>query len=431
MIQQKFKKESMLSRSRLFLRRRPIASFAVPTASFSSFSWSRGGIEASTTPPSAWYTDPQFLSKVERKHTFQNWLQICSVHDVKNDGEFFAATVNNQPIVIVNSQGTFKAFYNVCRHHAAQICDNGPGKIGPQGRFTCPYHGWQYNADGRLVKAIQMKGCKDFSPKNFGLHPVQLDRMGPWLYINFNKASSGTILGDHPDLQQMHDMLSATGYEDLVPIQRRSYTIKCNWKVFVDNYLDGGYHVPVAHPGLTSSLDMSGYTRKEYPNFYLQSCGAKKDCDAGNGNSSGYSGRSEARVSGEALYIFQYPNIMINRYGKWLDTNIVWPVNEKECVVDFVWSVDKSLLGADQAKGVEESIKQSDQVQQEDVWLCERVQAGLQSDGYDVGRYAPTIEGMCTVRFFYHFLCIGFSGGEYMFHEKLYKDYEASELFEK
>ena len=381
-------------RLRYSVSKRVLSTSITSSSKFSTFEWERRGIEASTTPPSSWYTDPAFLSKVERKVTFHNWLQVCSIHDIKNDGEYFAANINNQPIVIVNSQGTYKAFYNVCRHHAAQICDNGPGKIGPQGRFTCPYHGWQYNADGKLVKAIKMKGCQEFSPKNFGLHPVLVDKLGPWLYINFNKASSGSIVGDHPDLQQMHDMLSSTDYESLVPIERRSYTIKCNWKVFVDNYLDGGYHVPVAHPGLTSALNMDGYTRKEFPNFYLQSCGAKKDVESS--TTSGSTSGDSARVSGEALYIFQYPNIMINRYGKWMDTNIVWPLNENECVVDFVWSVDKSLLG-DQAKNIQDSLKQSDQVQQEDVWLCERVQAGLRSDGYDVGRYAPSIEGNLSI----------------------------------
>ena len=317
----------MLSKAVVQLGRRQLHLVQNFSKRVANFEWSGAsqGIEMATTPPSSWYTSQEFASSVEQKHTFNKWLLICNDSTLKNDGDYVARTVNNQPIVIVNSQGTLKAFYNVCRHHAAQLCDDGDGKLGPTGRFSCPYHGWQYNADGKLVKALHMKGCKEFSAKNFGLHSLRLDKLGPWLYVNLDKHGTGTLLEDCPDLTHMHSLLANTQYESLVPVKCLSYEIGCNWKVFVDNYLDGGYHVPVAHPALTASLNLSGYTRSGFDNFYLQTCGAKTDesepvphdNNNSNNNHEGAVKKGEhSRISGggntEALYIFQYPNVMIN-----------------------------------------------------------------------------------------------------------------------
>lgn len=177
-------------------------------------------------------------------------------------------------------------------------------------------------------------------------------------------------------------------------------------QVFVDNYLDGGYHVPVAHKALTGNLDLSTYRSYPLGDHFIQSCASQPTSD---------------RLGGtDALYIFQYPNLMINRYGSWMDTNTVYPISENRCRVKFDWFVTPDLAGELTSKpsaaiaphslstgtdAVNKALADSEIVQQEDIFLCERVQRGLMSDGYDVGRYAPTLEG-----------------GEYAFHQRLYQD---------
>ena len=73
--------------------------------------------------------------------------------------------------------------------------------------------------------------------------------------------------------------------------------MKCNWKVFVDNYLDGGYHVDHLHPGLTSNLDLTSYRTKVAPLYSIQEV----------------EGLGDRRVGQSALYVYMYPNLMINR----------------------------------------------------------------------------------------------------------------------
>lgn len=85
-----------------------------------------------------------------------------------------------------------------------------------------------------------------------------------------------------------------------------------------------------------------------------------------------------------AEYAFVYPNLMLNRYGPWLDINIVEPTGSQTCQVRFEYFLHQDHEAGE--KFVEESLQASDAVQQEDVRLCEAVQRGLRSPAYDTGR---------------------------------------------
>lgn len=311
------------------------------------FEWNvdNKGIEAASTPPSSWYTNNDWYRLVENTQTFPNgWLLAGRRNQLVDDGDFLAGSVANYPWVVVQHEGKTNGFYNVCRHHAAQIVDEGVGNIGPSKRFRCPYHGWQYNTDGRLALASQMKGCLDFKAKDNGLHPILVDVVGPWIFIRLNtKSSTGTLLGDQPDMETFFKLLEETNYSNLVHVAHKAYKIDCNYKVYIDNYLDGGYHVPVAHPGLASSLDMSAYRREGFDNFFVQRCGAaqaKNSSSGGNSESThGEVGnahiKEQQRVTAgdhDALYLYQYPNLCVNRYGKWMDTNVVLPDGPNACI---------------------------------------------------------------------------------------------------
>lgn len=128
-----------------------------------------------------------------------------------------------------------------------------------------------------------------------------------------------------------------------------------NLQVFIDNYLDGGYHVPIAHPRLAQSLDMTTYTRAGFDNFFLQSSKSKapetlsmpsssstfttneiivSNTDNTNTTSSSLSAVDNRVSDGSkpALYLYHYPNLCVNRYGRWMDTNIVWPTGVESCI---------------------------------------------------------------------------------------------------
>jgi phenylpropionate dioxygenase-like ring-hydroxylating dioxygenase large terminal subunit len=74
----------------------------------------------------------RFLKDVEMPQTFKNWICIGRAEEVFVEGSYIAKTVCNEPIVVVNiGEGKLAAYFNVCRHHAAQICDEGIGQLDP------------------------------------------------------------------------------------------------------------------------------------------------------------------------------------------------------------------------------------------------------------------------------------------------------------
>jgi len=178
-------------------------------------------------------------------------------------------------------------------------------------------------------------------------------------------------------------------------MERRSYTLDCNWKVFVDNYLDGGYHVPHLHKGLDSVLDYSEYTITNGQRHCLQSSPMVSD---------GADERTKAARQGErAYYYWLYPNLMVNCYGHAMDTNLVIPrgVDRTEVIFDFYFAdISESAQAANR-----ESIAVSEQIQDEDVGICESVQRGLRSRAYGAGRLSVRREA-----------------GEHLFHRLLARD---------
>ncbi|KAI3443396.1 hypothetical protein Pfo_000061 [Paulownia fortunei] len=348
-------------------------------------------IEEAFTPPSSWYTDPDLYSLELNQVFYRGWHPVGYTEQIKEPRDFFTGRLGSiEYVVCRDEKGTLYAFHNVCRHHASLLA-SGTGK---KSCFVCPYHGWTYGLDGALVKATRITGIKNFKVNEMGLVPLKIAIWGPFVLINFEgvmqKEGLGTEAVGNEWLGSAADILGANGVDtSLDYVCRRVYTLECNWKVFCDNYLDGGYHVPYAHKGLASGLQLDSYSTKMYEKVSIQSCGGNtKDCE-----------EEFDRLGSKALYAFVYPNFMINRYGPWMDTNLVLPLGPRKCQVIFDYFLDASLR--DNSAFIEKSLEDSERVQEEDITLCKAVQQGLESPAYHIGRYSPTVEMAM-----HHFHCL-------------------------
>jgi choline monooxygenase len=195
--------------------------------------------------------------------------------------------------------------------------------------------------------------------------------------------------------QDLIERLEPLNLEQFHWFERRSYLLSCNWKVFVDNYLDGGYHVPHIHGGLNSVLDPGKYTIETGARYCLQSSPIS--------TARGEQQTASVRKGDQALYYWIYPNFMINIYQDVMDTNLVIPlaVDRTEVVFDYYFAdVSESARKHNLA-----SIAISERIQAEDVAICESVQRGLASRAYNVGRLSVRREA-----------------GEHLFHTLLYHD---------
>jgi choline monooxygenase len=282
-----------------------------------------------------------------------------------------------------------RAFYNVCRHHAAAVVTE---PCGQAQILHCPYHGWNYGLDGSLKGMPEFEGVKNFDRAANGLVPVKVDTWEKFVLVNLDPKAAmlEQFLGG------IVKRVAPLGVSKLHYSATRSYDIACNWKVFVDNYLDGGYHVPHLHKGLNSVLDYKQYTIENEDRYCLQSSPMVASTeDAATG---------ATRKGDRAYYFWQYPNFMINCYEGYMDTNLVLPVDVDHCrvIFDFYFA---DVTSESAKKYNAESIAVGDRVQDEDLGICEAVQRGLKSRAYGAGRLSVRREA-----------------GEHLFHRLLTGD---------
>ena len=355
------------------------------------------------TIPAPWYTDERVYD-LERKTAFaRSWQLVARVDQVCKPGQYVATEIAGEPILVVRGDDrVLRGFFNVCRHHAAAVMTEPEGTAH---QLRCPYHGWTYSLAGELKGTPDFAGVCSFDRADNGLAPIETAVWEKWVFIKLdtNGNQRPAVADSSPSLSEflgrdLIDQIHLLNVVSLHWLERRHYTFNCNWKVFVDNYLDGGYHVPHLHKGLDSVLDYSKYMIENGERFCLQwspmvSVGAEAQTGA-------------VRKGDRALYYWIYPNFMINWYDGAMDTNLVIPhgVDKTEVIFDFYFpDISESARERNRA-----SIDVGQRIQDEDEAICKSVQRGLNSRAYHAGRLSVRREA-----------------GEHLFHRLLYADLKA------
>jgi choline monooxygenase len=320
------------------------------------------------TIPSAWYVEPRFHD-ADREWIFaRTWQGMAHAAQVAAPGQYVTENIAGEPVIIVRGKdGVLRAFYNVCRHRG------GPLALEPEGcanALQCRYHGWTYLLDGSLRGVPAMDHTELFDKKDFGLRPVQVQEWQGLVFVNLDPGAPP--LADF--MAGIADQIAPTRLERLRFVRRVDYSVACNWKVYVDNYLEG-YHVPYVHPELAKLYDYRQYVTTPHRWYSLQHSPLTGD------NLYSRDG------GGEAFYYCIFPNFMLNILPGRLQTNYVLPDGHDRCRVIFQYFHDE----VDEAR-VEADVAYSDGVQAEDAEICARVQQGLASRAYDTGRFSVRYE---------------------------------------
>jgi choline monooxygenase len=343
-------------------------------------------IECAQTLASHFYTDAAILA-VERARIFQRTWQLVgtlthacgevngAARTIADPESYFTAEVVGEPIVVVrDKQGTLRAFSNVCRHRAGPIALGS----GCKNVLRCQYHGWTYTLDGKLIGTPDVEGVEFFDRSTMGMVPLRVETWEQFIFVNFDAAARplGEFLGQIPQ--------QAAGFEfaGLQCAERRDYVIDCNWKVYVDNYLEG-YHIPIAHPGLMKEIDYANY-RTDTFRYHSQQFAPIRAMKEGDSAKRFYAPGGGLQ---EALYFWVFPNLMLNIYPDNISTNVIVPLSQDKTLTIFEWFFHDVKSSQSQER-IARAIAFSDEVQQEDIMLCTNVQKGLRSATYDRGRYS-------------------------------------------
>ncbi|MBC8100439.1 MAG: Rieske 2Fe-2S domain-containing protein [Armatimonadetes bacterium] len=337
------------------------------------------------TMPARWYTDPTVLEAEKHKIFWKTWQPVGRLADVARPGDFFACDILGEPLVV--SRGvdmTLRAFYNVCRHRGAQVAR---GK-GNRKSLQCMYHGWTYGLDGKLMRAPEFEGVENWNAKDVCLPEVKVEAWGPWIFVNLDPdapALADTSYG------KVHSEIIGSGFniDNMALIERRDYIIDCNWKVYVDNYLEG-YHLPTAHPGLFRELDYDNYRVETFSDYSKQHAPIRP-AKAGDVRDRRYIRDETSESEAQALYYWMFPNVMLNVYLDNTSINIILPLGPDKTLTIFEWYFEQPGTGSGW-ESMQQIIAFSDQIQQEDIEICEIVQKGLGSRSYNTGRFSALRE---------------------------------------
>ena len=336
-------------------------------------------IARAATIPARLYNDPVYL-ELERERIFAHtWQLVGRVEQVAEHGQFFTASVGNDAIVILRDQTVLRGFYNVCLHRAGPVAQG----CGKRNTLQCRYHGWTYDLGGTLIRAPEMQGVERFDPAEMHLVPVQVATWGPLVFANLDGKAP-------PLLEVLEDVprrVAPFRCEEMRYVMRKEWEIACNWKIYVDNYLEG-YHLPVVHPGLHKELDYDNYRVEPHRYFSIQHAPLRA-VHGGNPDRKYDPAKTDV---GEAVYVWLFPNMMLNVYMGQMQTNVVIPLGHDRCRVVFDWY--SAMPPADPAGDADWTrlLAFSDEIQDEDIEICEIVQRNLRSRIYDRGRYSAARE---------------------------------------
>jgi choline monooxygenase len=366
-------------------------------------------IERAATPPSRFYTDPKALELEKINVFYRTWQLVARVGQLPDPGCYMTVDVCGESVLLVRDRGgVLRGFFNVCRHRGGPVAEGS----GCRSAFQCAYHGWTYSLEGRLLATPEFDGVECFDKSKVQLPPVEVE---VWEGLIFARLIAGPLMGQAsrpgsghhgPEengevigrapatcvslLDYLGDIPNAVGsmsVASMALVQRRDYFVDCNWKVYVDNYLEG-YHIPIVHPSLMRELDYNAYATITGRFHSLQHAPIRRSNLASGGPARRYTSADEQT---RALYYWIFPNLMLNIYPDNFSVNLIIPVSHDRTLTIFEWYfLDPDSPEVKQK--IERAIEFSDEIQQEDIRICEAVQRGLRSISYDRGRYSVSRE---------------------------------------
>jgi Rieske 2Fe-2S family protein len=197
--------------------------------------------------PSSWYFDAtQYGLELERVW-YRNWICLCRAETLTAPSCFRTFTIGTQPILLVRDENAvLRAFYNTCRHRGSMLCTEASGRLPAQG-ITCPYHAWTYRLSGELARIPSAGRAHHVPIRDTALYAIALREWQGFVYVNL--GDPGRAFSDNFNTNTQ--TLAHWPLSELATGHRLTKLLKCNWKIFWENYNEC-LHCPTVHPALTS-----------------------------------------------------------------------------------------------------------------------------------------------------------------------------------
>lgn len=322
-------------------------------------------MQVQATLPARLYVGEAHFAIEKETLLAKSWRLAAHQSMLVRAGDYVADLVAGRPIVIVRDEaGGLNAFHNVCRHRAGPLVTDEAGRC--EREFVCAYHGWRYALDGRLRGATDFGAADGFDSRAFGLFPLKLETWRGFVFVNCDLSA--------PPLAEAIAPLEAIWAERNFALQpfalRRRHDIACNWKTYVENYLEG-YHVPRVHPALNAEIEAGAYRVEMRGPIAIHHAPSKAPGGVYDG-----------------LWAWMWPDLGVNVYRHGVMMERITPLSAGMTRLDYLYFYDPA-----RREDLEATLAMSDAVTAEDKDICERVQANLNAGVYEQGVLSPKHEG--------------------------------------
>ena len=337
------------------------------------------------TLPAKYYTDSVVLQAEIERFFHGMWLCVGNVENIPSAGAYFVFNWLKESFLVVKGQdSTIRAFYNVCRHRGTRLCEDERGAF--QNRIQCPYHAWGYGLDGRLVSAPHMVDTPGFNLEHFPLKQVACDQWGGRVFIHIEPSPRPLA----EQLGPLIERFKAWNLEELRIGHSKSYTIRANWKLIIQNYSEC-LHCPFIHPALQKlSHYLSGDNEPARSNYLGGTMSLHDSVDTltwgGKSQRAPLPGLDDEQKR-LVYYYWVSPNLLLTLASDYVMTHRLYPLSPDTTSLICEWFFHPSEL-AKPDFDASDAVQLWELTNSEDWRVCELSQQGLSSKGYEPGPYS-------------------------------------------
>ena len=357
-----------------------------------------GLTDAVETLPASYYFDPAHYQRELKQIWHRNWIYVCRSSAIEEPRSYRTLQLGEQSVLVVRGEdGVARAFHNTCRHRGAALCRTNEGRFSSAG-IVCPYHSWRYSLRGDLVQTSSVQTGDGFDRRDYPLYSLPLTEWQGFVFT--------ALTNDPPPFAKAFD-LPLSRFDDyqlgeLAVGHTLKKTIKCNWKVFWENYNEC-LHCPGVHPKLAQLVPIFGRAlleRRDDPSW--QDHAADQDPKYAGGLRSGarswtMDGRPVGvlfpRVSEEDrraghLYLTSVPSVFIVTHVDYVRVVRLLPLGPEltEMSIEFLF-LPETL--AEPGRDISSAVEFTNIVMSEDAEICEVNQRGLHALAHDKGVLMP------------------------------------------
>jgi glycine betaine catabolism A len=335
-----------------------------------------------TTMPGRYYTDPELFAEEFERFYFHDWICAGRADHIPNPGDYFLRELAEESMIVTRNQtGAVNAFYNVCRHRGTRMCTETQGSF--PGRIQCPYHGWNYALDGRLMGAPHMD---DLPREKYPLNSIKTEIWDGHIFMNLDPDAKPL----NSQLLDLPEKFSNWRMQDLRLYKRVVYDVPANWKLIILNYNEC-LHCPVLHPTLNNLTNYLGADNETPHSTYIGGAMGFKD-GVETMSLDGKRRRdylpclTDAQRS-EVRYYAIFPNFFLSLHPDYMMTHTLWPKAVDRTEIICEWSFHPDEMAKVDFQG-NDAVDFWDLTNKEDWGISAQSQAGIKSRSYKPGPYS-------------------------------------------